>query len=521
MKKLLAVLLSVVMVIGACACLTACGGEGEAIEIKVWVSEVEGVAALTEKQIARFNEENGTNIKATIEGNTEADAATQVISSVEDAPDIYCFAQDQTVRLVQAGALLKLGQGAAQTVTSDNDAGSVAAVTVGDTLYAYPLTSDNGYFMYYNKANISEDIIDDLASLVAACETNGHKFSFEIENGWYTASFFFGTGCVSQWTTSMVKDTSGGETAAFTGLVDDFNSEKGLIAMKGMQIVTTSEAYNNSASAADASASIPSDVIVSGTWAKNDIAKAWGDNMGVADLPSFTVGGESYHLGSFSGNKLMGVKPQQDADRAALLQKLALYLTSETCQMERFNQFGWGPSNKKAQASEAVSSDPTLAALAAQNEHATPQGQIEGGWWDVAKNLGTVSITAQGDDALKAALKTYEDTLRDKLVDPDDIIEVPVWGVIGAINGSNWDKDFKMTQDGNVWTSEALPCEEGSEFKLRFNGQWDEQCSTINSDSTTYASGDGSGNAKILVAGTYIFKLDTSTNTISVVPANE
>ena len=52
-----------------------------------------------------------------------------------------------------------------------------------------------------------------------------------------------------------------------------------------------------------------------------------GDNLGVADLPSFTVDGTSYHLGSYAGFKLLGVRPTTDAKRAAVLQQLALYLT--------------------------------------------------------------------------------------------------------------------------------------------------------------------------------------------------
>ena len=65
-----------------------------------------------------------------IEGVAEADAASQVLLDVKKAPDIYCFAQDQMARLVQASALAPLGVKATETITANNDAGSVAAVTV-------------------------------------------------------------------------------------------------------------------------------------------------------------------------------------------------------------------------------------------------------------------------------------------------------------------------------------------------------------------------------------------------------
>ena len=119
-------------------------------DITMWVSEVDGVAALFQQQIDAFEAANpGIIINAQIEGVTEADAGSKVVADVATAPDIYCFAQDQLARLVQAAALAAPGQKATETIKANNDAGSVAAASVAGTLYAYPMTSDNGYYMYY------------------------------------------------------------------------------------------------------------------------------------------------------------------------------------------------------------------------------------------------------------------------------------------------------------------------------------------------------------------------------------
>ena len=249
--------------------------------------------------------------------------------------------------------------------------------------------------MYYDKSVISEDIVDDLASLVKACEDNNKFFSMEYKtSAWYNAAFFFATGCVSDWVT----DSEG----KFTSVNDTFDSPEGLAAMKGMEILAKSKAANSSSDGSDFSKG--SAVVVTGTWARSTIQDILGDNMGVTDLPSFTVDGQTYHLGSFSGNKLMGVKPQTDPAKASALQRLALYLTGEECQAERFEKFTWGPSNIAVQNTDAVKTDPTLVALAAQNEYATPQGQIHGSWWDIAKVLGTVAETATSDADLQAGL---------------------------------------------------------------------------------------------------------------------
>lgn len=497
MKKLLTVLLAVFM----CLSLAACkggndGGETtdgpQTYDIVVWVSESDGVKELTQQQIDRFNAENeDVQINATIEGISESDSATQMITDVESGADIYCFAQDQLARLVQAGALSVLGENASAIVKSNNDAGAVNAATVDGKLYCYPLTSDNGYFMYYDKSVISEDIVDDLAALVKACEDNNKFFSMEYKtSAWYNAAFFFATGCVSNW----VCDSEG----KFTGVNDTFNSAEGLAAMKGMQILAQSPAANSSSDGADFSKG--SAVVVTGTWGKAAVEEALGANMGVTDLPSFTVDGQTYHLGSFSGNKLMGVKPQTDAVKASALHKLAQYLTNEECQLERFNNFGWGPSNVGAQSNDAVKSDPTLVALAAQNAYATPQGQIHGSWWDIAKVLGTVAEEAKSDADLQKGLDDYKAAI-DGLFDMDPAV-ANAFTVIGSFDGHAWDFDAEMTEQDGKWVSAPINFAAGDEFKVRKGLSWDE----------AYPA----DNFKVETAGSFSVVLDPATGDVTL-----
>ena len=117
-------------------------------DIVVWVSEIAGVKEQFQEQIDKYAKDNNITINARIEGVTEGESATQMITSVEDGADLFCFAQDQLARLVQAGALTKLGVKAGEAVTEANTPGSVASAKVGNDLYCYPLTDDNGYFMF-------------------------------------------------------------------------------------------------------------------------------------------------------------------------------------------------------------------------------------------------------------------------------------------------------------------------------------------------------------------------------------
>ena len=436
--------------------------------ITVWVPEL--AVDLTKKQIDDYNASNefGVTFNATIEAVSEADAATQMIQDVESGADIYFFAQDQAARLVQAGALSKLGVQAAETVTAENAEGVVSACMSGEDMYAYPLTADNGYFMYYDKSVIDESHLDSLEDLIADCEAAGRTFCMETDtSAWYIASFFFGTGCTSEWET----DNDG----TFISVNDTFNSDKGLIAAKGLYKLQTSSAHVSSSAASEFDSAIPAAIVVSGTWDYTTAYDILGDNLGAAELPCFTVDGVKYHMGSYNGCKLLGVKPQADAERSAYIHKLAQYLTSESAQTERFDALAWGPANTTAQAADAVQANPALAALLAQAPYSIPQGQIHGSWWDIAKVIGTdVGESDGSDEGLAYALQHYEDTIAALFNMTSD--EKEAMSVIGSIAGDGWTIDIPMTRSSEVgayYYTDAIKLTAGEEFKCRKGASWD------------------------------------------------
>ena len=517
MKKILAIALVLVMVLGI---LAGCNqqknpNEGGAdlagtYDIKVWCAE--NITELMKTQIADFNSSNqlGITFNATVEPVGEGDAATAMTTDVEAGADLFCFAQDQTARLIQANALAELGNAATEFVKNNNDKASVTAVTSGDKLYGYPLTSDNGYFMYYDKSVISEDDIGSLEKLIAACEAAGKNFSFELENSWYTISFFFATGCVSEWQ----MDEAGSK---FVSVSDNLNSDLGKIAAEGMKKLVTSKCYVNSSATTDFSAAIPSAVVVSGTWNYENALGLLGDNFGVAELPSFEVNGTSYHLGSFNGCKLMGVKPQSDAKKAAALNKLAQYLTGEQCQLERFQEKGWGPSNLAAQKADAVMAAPHLQALMAQNNYSRPQGQIHGSWWDIAKVIAT---SIKDGMAIDEALNNYQTTIEALFTVTDDVLKA--WTLVGGWNGEDhWADDQAMTEqaDGTWKTNQAYSFGDDAQFKVRQGKAW---TNNYGMDDTGAPVKDGPNVtlAKLgLPAGNYYVVFNPTTGAISLVAA--
>ena len=507
-KKILATLLAATMLFSTVACGKNSAGDGGAgggaggtggeslagtYDVVIWAPEA--AIALTQQQVADFNSSNtdGITINVTVEPVSESEAVTTVVTDVEAAADLYFFAQDQFARAVQAGALSKLGSSAASTVTAANDPGVVSAAKSGDELYAYPLTSDNGYFMYYDKSVIPDADVDSLESLIADCEAAGKYFSYELDtSAWYLASFFFATGCVSEWVTD--------DDGAFISVNDTFNSPEGLIAAKGMKKLLDSPMHLSSSSGAEFASGAA--IVVTGIWDYTTVQEILGDNMGVADLPSFEVDGKSYHLGSYNGCKLLGVKPQTDAVKSAVMHRLAQYLTDEAHQMERFEALAWGPANLVAQQSEAVQANPALAALLAQNAYSIPQGQIHGSWWDLAKVIGTDVKAATDDAGIQAALDSYTDKMNALFNLSDEVKNA--FTVIGSIGGDTWSIDIPMTEANGVWTTEALALKAGEEFKVRQGLSWD----------AAYPA----ENFVVEADGTYKIQFDSASETVSLIP---
>ena len=333
-----------------------------------------------------------------------------MLQDVQDGADLFCFAQDQLSRLKVAGALAKLSNSYVNSLTEEMGEEAVNAARVNDDVYAFPITSDNGYFLYYDKSVISDEDAKDMSKILADCQAAGKTLNYEARsNGFYAASYFMATGCYSSWTLNS-------ESGKFESYNDNYNSAMGLEAAKGLKELDnkTLVAGNSQASKLGSSAA----AVVSGIWEYEVALKNLGDNLGCAELPYFHVGEASYHLSSFDGYKLLGVKPQVDARKASVCRKIARFLTGEDCQGQRFEEASWGPTNKAASQKETVLAHKGLQALAAQHEYAKAQGQCPGAWFTALATTAKAITASATDDQLRIILQNYENGLPE-LLDSD------------------------------------------------------------------------------------------------------
>ena len=375
MKKKLCMLMALLMV---CLSAAACA---ETIELKVWSSQPD--QALLEELCNAFAAEHPENEwKFTYGVVGEADAQARYLEDPAAAADVFSYPDDQIIKLVKADALYEVTRNRDQII-AENSAGAINAATYDGVLYGYPMTADNGYFLYYDKSVLTEEDVQTLDGILAAAEKAGKKFNMNVADGWYLASFFLGNGC------QLTLDADGKQ-------ICDFNNEKGLAAAEAIKALCDHPAFL--AGGQDLLQGSIGDTIcagICGTWISSAVKEKLGDNYAACKLPTFTCGGEQVQMGSFLGCKILGVNTQTAHPVEAM--ELAEYLTNEQSQLRRFEVLGYGPSNVNVAASEVVASEPALAALAAQSAYAISQ-HVLGGYWTPAGAFGAELVAHNGSD---------------------------------------------------------------------------------------------------------------------------
>ncbi len=367
MKKFFVTLLALALALSLTAVAVA-----ETVTLKVWGSQ-EDQAMLQEMAEAfkASNPDKTYDITFGVVG--EPDAKTRYLEDPAAAADVFAFPNDQLYDLLAADALYEVTRNK-DAIVAANSAGAIEAASAHGQLYAYPMTADNGYFLYYDKSVISEEQVKTLDGILAAAQAVGKKFFMDLSNGWYIASFFLGAGG------KLGLDESGTQTC-------DFNNERGVLAGEAIKALAAHEAFLTGDDAILTGGM--GDIIaagVSGTWNADAIKAKLGDNYAATKLPTFTLGGEQVQMGSFAGFKLVGVNTMTAFPEDAMA--LAEWLTNEENQVKRFELRAMGPSNVKAAASEAVQANIALAALAAQSQFAVSQKDVLGNYWSPAEAFG-------------------------------------------------------------------------------------------------------------------------------------
>jgi arabinogalactan oligomer/maltooligosaccharide transport system substrate-binding protein len=360
------------------------------VELRVWAAEEDQdmVNAWCDAFAAQYPD---ITFNFTVGVESESTAKDTVLTDVEAAADVYSFAGDQLTDLVNAGALQEVLIHTDDVIAAcgGEDSGAVQAASKNGTLYAYPATADNGYFMFYNKEYFTEDDVKSLDTMMQIAADNGKQITMQLDSGWYNLSFFLGAGF------TLEANEDGSTTCDWNGTSAD--GIAGTDVVNAMLDIANNDGFVSLTDAEFATGIADGSIIagVNGTWNATTAQEAWGDNYAATCLPTYTCNGQQIQMSSVAGYKMFGVNPHCENVGWAML--LAEYFTSEDCQLERFELREAGPANVAAAASEEVQSNPAIAALALQSQYAVLDGCEGANYWDPAEAFGAIIAAGNPD----------------------------------------------------------------------------------------------------------------------------
>lgn len=378
-------------------------GDEDNVKLKVWAPDA--AVNLVKKQIEDFKKTySDKKFDITVVAQGEQDAATQMLNDASAAADVFSFPSDQLNKLVDAGVIAPVAKGFTDYVTSSNSEDTIKAGTSKNTLYAYPETNDNGYYMVYDNTVVTEEDAKTLEGTLAACKKAGKKFIFDAGDGFYACTFAFTAGAkidgleedgITQKFVKYDEDEAVKTLQAFAKLIKEYKGT-----FTSLNVKNVASGFKNGTCGAG----------VDGSWDTKVNQDSLGDKFGAAKLPTIKVGDEDKQLVSMFGYKYIGVNGSSKYPNSA--QILALYLSGEECQKQRTEELGWGPSNVNVQKDKVVTESPVLNAIKDQSQNSCTQVNISSTFWTPMGNLGNKLVAEEWNpDDADATRKLLQDTI--------------------------------------------------------------------------------------------------------------
>lgn len=361
--------------------------ESGKVALRVWVEE-SNIPNL-QKMIDSFKQKYAgqADFDITIEVSGDADTRNNVLGDIHNAADIFSMPDDQLYSLIAGGALSPVINQA--EVKAANLPDAVDAASYEETLYAYPYSADNGYFLYYNDEYLTESDVQTLDRILEVAAENEKKLSMEFNSGWYLYSFYGNTGlefginddgvtnhCNWNSTENSIKGVDVAQALL------DIATNPGFIAQSDGDFVTMAQSGECIAG-------------VSGVWNAVAIQEAWGSHYKACKLPTYTCNGQQIQMSSFKGYKMFGVNAY--SEHLAWAHKLADWITNEENQILRFQERSTGPSNIVAASSDEVGKVPAIAAVIDQSQYGVLQ-RVGNSYWNACTSFADTIAAGNPDN---------------------------------------------------------------------------------------------------------------------------
>jgi len=328
-------------------------GDRENVNLTLWGRD-EDLAALRQRVDAFIEHvSHEVNLTVDIEDKFGTYMMDAVLTDAQDAADVWTMTDSQLMRLYWAGALQEI-QYNADEVKSANVTGAVEAASIDGSLFAYPLSVYNGYFLYYDSSIFSASDVQSWDRMLEVAEEAGVQVTMHIASNWYSLSFFRAAG-LDAW------PAGGGQTE--TNIDDPIGED----VIQAMLDIVAHPAFIPLSDGDLVSVMNEGHVMagVNGAWLAGSVESALGENFAAAKLPTVNIGGQQVQMGGAAGFMFLGVNSH--SENVEWAERLADFLTGYGSQLA----FAERPATNHAPTniqtiSSIAQSRPALAALGAQ-----------------------------------------------------------------------------------------------------------------------------------------------------------
>ena len=266
------------------------------VELTVWAEEDN--FEMLNVMIESFKQEYAGQAEFNITLGVQADGEVRnvMLRNVHEGADVFHFPDDQLNSLVTGGVLSAVPN--ADEVKAANVPDAVAAASLKDVLYGYPMTADNGYFLYYDKNYLTEEDVQTMDGLLTAIGAAGKTMTMDLTSGWYMYSFFGNTGLDMGMNDDGVTNHCNWNTTE--------GSVTGMHVGEAIVNIISNPAFKVAGDADFIAGAQDGSVIagISGVWNAIAVKEAWGDNYGAVKLPTYTCNGNQIQMSSFTGYKM-------------------------------------------------------------------------------------------------------------------------------------------------------------------------------------------------------------------------
>ena len=303
-----------------CVSLSGCGDDiySKKEQVSLSVMCLPEHEELKRKMTDSFKKKN-PHFEYDISIKTDGDAVT----------DIFMLSDAELSGFINAGKLLEITRNK-DILMSINSEGSVEAVSYGGELYAYPMSVDGTYVMYYDKRIISgADTLDAVCEQAVAA---GKRVMMDIADGRYLASFFFAADG------GLYIDENGKGRCSF-------NDEFGLAAAETLKKFASTALMQEKTDALVREIGETAAAGVAEADIAEQIMEKLGENFGVIKLPTCTIGDKQRQMGSFASYSLIGINSQTEQPVESM--KLAQWISNEENQVIMFEATGTLPGRGK------------------------------------------------------------------------------------------------------------------------------------------------------------------------------